>query len=211
MTKLIEPPKKLTFPSGLYEYLVRKANSAVNERFIAISFPILEINFKENLRRGSKKTVDWLFEELSKRLVAITKKYKIAISQSSGRRDVMIDLVSQGKDRLIKLTGYHYIPVKSFGNMLSITVWSYIVYSTGTKPSENSEANRIYKKFVSDFEEFKNYWNRIPRKKVALKQDYSCYICGKPAVVFNHWIYKGKATSEEVYTPVCRTHNNRLI
>ena len=203
---------KITYPSEIYEYLVRKANSAVSESFISISFPIIEIKFLEIRRRGSSKTVDWLFDELSKRLVAISKKYKINVGQSSHRKDLMIDYKPGKSSSMIKLSGYHYIPIKSFGNMLSIIVWSYIIYILGKKPSEDQEAKEFESRYTNSFEEFKNYWNRMPRKKLPLRGiEKSCYVCGKPAYALNQWLYKKKGTSEEVITPVCKTHKDHLI
>ncbi len=211
MNKLSAERERITFPSEIYEYLVRKANSSVNETFITISFPIIEIKFLNVRRKGSPKTVDWLFDELSKRLVTISKKYGIGVGQSSHRKDLMIDYTTGSKSSTIKLSGYHHIPIKSFGNMLSIIVWSYILFILGKKPSEDDEAKGFHKKYTDSFEEFKNYWNRMSRKKIPLKDERSCYICGKPAFVYNRWIYKNKGTREEVHTPVCKTHRNRLI
>jgi len=211
VNKLSAERKKITFPSEIYEYLVRKANSSINETFITISFPIIEIKFLNVRRKGSQKTVDWLFEELSKRLVAISKKYGIDVGQSSHRKDLMIDYTTGHSSSTIKLSGYHHIPIKSFGNILAIVVWSYILFILGKKPSEDDEAKRFHKKYTDDFEDFKDYWNRMSRKKIHLKDERSCYICGKPAYSYNKWIYKNKGTSEEVYTPVCKTHRNRLI
>jgi len=209
--KLSAVRKKITFPSEIYEYLVRKANSSVNETFITISFPIIEIKFLNVRRKGSQKTVDWLFDELSKRLVAISKKYGIDIGQSSHRKDLMIDYSTGSSSSTIKLSGYHHIPIKSFGNILTIVVWSYILFILGKKPSEDEEAKGFHKKYTDSFEDFKDHWNRVARKKIPLKDERSCYICGKPAYTYNIWIYKSKGTSEEVHTPVCKTHKNRLI
>ena len=203
--------RKLTFPSGLYEYLVRMANTATGENFIYISFPIVQIKFLNIRRRGSPKTADWLFEDLSKRFVSITKKYNLDIGQSSHRKDLMIDYGIKDTFREIKITGYHYIPVKSFGNILSIAVWSYIVFILGKKPSEDDEARILHKKYTDSFKEFKKYWNRISRKKAPLAEERSCYICGKPAYSYNKWIYKKKGIDEEVLTPVCKTHKKHLV
>ncbi|MHA2357945.1 MAG: hypothetical protein ACXABK_04170 [Candidatus Heimdallarchaeaceae archaeon] len=203
--------RKLTFPSGLYEYLVRMANTAVGENFINIAFPIVQIKFLNIRRKGSPKTVDWLFEDLSKRFVSITKKYNLDIGQSSHRKDLMIDFRIRDNYREIKITGYHYIPVKSFSNILSIAVWSYIVFILGVKPSEDEEARNLHKKYTDSFDEFKKYWNRTSRKKVPLTEERSCYICGKPAYSFNQWFYKKTGIDEEVLTPVCKTHRNHLV
>lgn len=211
MNKLSTERKKITFPSEIYEYLVRKANSSLNETFITISFPIIEIKFLNVRRKGSQKTVDWLFDELSKRLVAISKKYGIDVGQKSHRKDLVIDYATGSSSSTIKLSGYHYIPIKSFGNILTIVVWSYILFILGKKPSEDEEAKRFHKKYTDSFEDFKDHWNRTSRKKFPLRDERSCYICGKPAYVYNRWIYKNKGSSEEVYTPVCKTHRHRLI
>ena len=195
----------------MYEYLVRQANNSLEENFIRISFPIVEIEFPKFRRKGSSKTVEWLFEELSKRLVSISKKYDLDISQSSHRKDLMIDFKENSMSYKIRINGYYYIPVKSFGNMISISVWSYIVFTLGKKPSEDEEARLLNKKFTDNFEDFKNHWNRIPRKRIPLDEEKSCYICGKPAYSYNKWKYKSKEVQEDVITPVCKTHKNRLI
>ncbi len=210
--KEVEPNrKKYTFPSGLYNYLVRKANAALGEIFITISFPILEIKFLNIRRKGSQKTVDWLFEELSKRLVRVSRKYQLDIGQTSHKKDIMIDFIMDKSFQQINITGYHFIPLKSFGNMLSITIWSYIVFSTGKKPSEDEEAQILHKKYLDNFEDFKDHWNRMPRKKKPIYDEKACFICGKPAFALNVWIYKSKDKDLEVYTPVCKTHRDRLI
>jgi len=209
--KVASEQRKFTFPNGLYEYLVRKANAAVSELFISISFPVLEIKFLNARRKGSQKTVDWLFEELSKRIVRVTRKYQLKIDQVSHRKDIMINFIMEKSYQQINITGYHYIPLKSFGNILSIAVWSYIVYITGNKPSENEEAQRLHKKYTESFEEFKNYWNRMPRKKRPTYQNYACYICGEPAFALNVWTYKTKDKDLEVTTPVCKKHRDRLV
>lgn len=203
--------QKLTFPSGLYEYLVRKANAAVNELFISISFPVLEIKFLNIRRKGSQKTVDWLFEELSKRIVRVSRKYQLNIGQVSHRKDIMIDFIMDKSFQQINITGYHYIPLKSFGNILSIAVWSYIVFSTGKKPSDDEEAQKLHKKYTDSFEDFKDYWNRMPRKKKPLYTERACYICGEPAFALNVWVYKTKDKDLDVMTPVCKKHRDRLI
>ncbi|MCE7742107.1 MAG: hypothetical protein GOP50_06580 [Candidatus Heimdallarchaeota archaeon] len=204
-------PKKFTFPNGLYEYLVRKANAAVSEIFIDISFPILEIKFLNIRRKGSQRTVDWLFEELSKRIVRVTRKYQLDIGQTSHRKDIMIDFIMEKSYQQINITGYHYIPLKSFGNILSIAVWSYIVFSTGNKPSEDEEAQRLHKKYTDTFEDFKDHWNRMPRKKKPIYEEKSCYICGEPAFALNVWVYKTKDKDLEVSTPICKKHKDKLI
>ncbi|MBY9000292.1 MAG: hypothetical protein KGD64_05215 [Candidatus Heimdallarchaeota archaeon] len=206
-----EDRQKIIFPSEIYEYLVRKANSSVHETFITISFPIIEIKFLNARRKGSTKTVGWLFDELSKRLVAISKKYGIDVGHSSHRKYLMIDFTSGSNSSIIKLSGYHHIPIKSFGNILAIIVWSYILFILDKKPSEDEEAKELHKKYTDSFEEFKDYWNRMSRKKLPLTDDRLCYICGKPAFTYNQWIYKNKGSSEEVLTPVCKIHKNRLI
>ncbi len=203
--------KKFTFPNGLYEYLVRKANASVNEIFIDISFPVLEIKFLNIRRKGSQKTVDWLFEELSKRIVRVTRKYKLNIGQISHRKDIMIDFIMDKNFQQINITGYHFIPLKSFGNILSIAVWSYIVFVTGNKPSDDEEAKSFHKKFTDSFEDFKDYWNRMPRKKKPIYEEMSCYICGEPAFALNVWVYKTKDKDIEVSTPICKKHKDRLI
>ncbi|MCG3220940.1 MAG: hypothetical protein H7641_06125 [Candidatus Heimdallarchaeota archaeon] len=203
--------KKITFPNGLYEYLVRMANTAVGENFIGISFPILEIKFLNLRRKGSPKTVGWLFEELSKRLVNISNKYDLEIGQSSHRKDVMINYRVEDNYRQINITGYHHIPLKSFGNILAIALWSYIVFILAKKPSEDEEARNLYKKFTDDLDEFREHWNRSSRKKITLGEKRSCYICGKKAYSYNQWFYKQKRGVEEVLTPVCKTHSNLLV
>jgi len=203
--------KKFTYPNGLYEYLVRKANAAVSEIFINISFPVLEIKFLNIRRKGSQRTVDWLFEELSKRIVRVTRKYQLDIGQTSHRKDIMIDFIMEKSFQQINITGYHYIPLKSFGNMLSIAVWSYIVFSTGNKPSEDEEAKRLHKKYTETFEDFKDYWNRMPRKKKPIYDEKCCYICGDPAFAVNTWVYKTKDKDLEVSTPICKKHKDRLV
>lgn len=204
-------PKKLTFPTGLYEYLVRKANLAVKTPFLKIKYPAFILEFQTNLRRGNPKTVDWLFEELSKRLVSITRKYNLEIDQDSRKKDIKIDYFKEDIQSKISISGYEYIPLKSFGNMLSIIVWSFIVYKTGKKPSEDEEANQILKIYLEDFEGFKVYWNRYPRKKITMNHNYKCHICGKEAIVLNKWRYTHKANVEDVYTPVCEIHKDHLI
>jgi hypothetical protein len=203
--------RKLTFPNGLYDYLVRMANTAVEENFIDITFPIVKIQFLNLRRKGSPKTVDWLFEELSKRISRISEKYDLEIGQSSHRKDVMINFKVENNYRQIEITGYHHIPLKSFGNILSITVWSYIVFIHGKKPSEDAEAKEIHKKYTDDFDGFREHWNRALRKKMPLTEKRSCYICGKPAYSYNQWFYKQKGSIEEVLTPVCKTHGNLLV
>lgn len=203
--------RKITFPNGLYEYLVRMANTAVEENFIDISFPILKIQFLNLRRKGSPKTVDWLFEELSKRISRISEKYDLEIGQSSHRKDVMINFKVENNYRQIEITGYHYIPLKSFGNILSIAVWSYIVFILGKKPSDDTEAKEIYKRYTDDLDGFREHWNRSSRKKTPLREKRSCYICGKPAYSYNQWFYKQKGSIEEVLTPVCKTHGNLLV
>ena len=155
--------------------------------------------------------MDWLFDELSKRLVAISKKYGIDVEHGSHRKNLMIDFTSGNISSTIKLSGYHHIPIKSFGNILTIIVWSYILFILNKKPSEDEEAKELHKKYTDSFEEFKDYWNRMSRKKLPLTDEKFCYICGKPAYAYNQWLYKNKGTSEEVLTPVCQTHKNRLI
>ena len=203
--------RKITFPNGLYEYLVRMANTAVEENFIDISFPIVKIKFLNLRRKGSPKTVDWLFEELSKRISRISEKYDLEIGQSSHRKDVMINFKVENNYRQIEITGYHYIPLKSFGNILSIAVWSYIVFISGKKPSDDTEAKEIYKRYTDDFNGFREHWNKNSRKKIPLIEKRSCYICGKPAYSYNQWFYKQKGSIEEVLTPVCKTHGNFLV
>jgi hypothetical protein len=203
--------KKIIYPNGLYEYLVRKANAAVSEIFIDIAFPVLEIKFLTARRKGSQRTVDWLFEELSKRIVRITRKYKIDIGQVSHRKDIMIDFVMDRNFQHINITGYHHIPLKSFGNMLSIAVWSYIVFITGKKPSDDEKAKALHKKYTDSFEDFKDYWNRMPRKKNPIYDEKACYICGEPAFALNVWVYKTKDKDLEVATPVCKKHKDRLV
>ena len=203
--------KKITYPSGIYEYLVRKANAAVGEAFITISFPVLEIKFLNTRRKGSQKTIDWLFEELSQRIVNISKKYKLDLGQSAQRRDLVIDYKVKQTSQQINITGYHHIPIKSFGNILDIVLWSYIIFKTGHTTSEDKEAKELHQKYLESFEEFKNYWNRMPRKKLPLLDEKACFICGKEAFAINAWIYKSKGTSVEIYTPVCKTHRDRLI
>ena len=211
MTKLYSEKKKLTFPNELYEYLVRQVNNALDEKFISISFPIVEIKFYKYRRKGSAKTVEWLFEDLSKRLAIISQKYNLDLAESSHRKDIMIDFEERDKLSTIKITGYHFIPLKSFGNMLSIIVWSYIVFTLGKKPSEDEEAKLLHKKYTVVFENFKTHWNRMSRKRIPITEERSCFICGKPAYSYNKWIYKAKEGKEEVITPVCKTHKNRLI
>ena len=203
--------KRITYPSGLYEYLVRKANAAVGESFINISFPVLEIQFLNRKKKGSQKTVDWLFEELSQRIVNISNKYKLELGQSAQRRDLMIDYKVKPDSHQIVISGYHYIPIKSFGNILDIVLWSYIIYITGHTTSEDSTAKELHKKYLDSFEEFKDYWNRMPRTKLPLPEEKACYICGKEAFALNAWNYKSKGATVEIYTPVCKTHRDRLI
>ena len=95
--------------------------------------------------------------------------------------------------------------------MLSIAVWSYIVFSTGKKPSDDDEAQRLHKKYIDSFEDYKDYWNRIPRKKNRIYDEKACYICGKPAYALNVWVYKTKDKDLEVATPVCTKHKDRLV
>ena len=211
MRNLTHYSKKITYPSGLYEYLVRKANAAVSELFIDIAFPVIEIKFLNARRKGSQKTVDWLFEELSKRIVRVTNKYKIDVGQVSHRKDIMIHFIEERNYQQINITGYHHIPLKSFGNMLSIAVWSYIVFITGKKPSDDATAKAFHKKYTESFEDFKEYWNRMPRKKKPIYEEKACYICGEPAFSLNVWIYKTKVKDLEVATPICKKHRDRLI
>ena len=211
MRNLAPYSEKITYPSGLYEYLVRKANAAVSELFIDISFPVIEIKFLNARRKGSQRTVDWLFEELSKRIVRVTKKYKIDVGQVSHRKDIMIHFTEEKNYQQINITGYHYIPLKSFGNMLSITVWSYIVFITGKKPSDDAMAKELHKKYTESFEDFKDYWNRMPRKKKPIYGEKACYICGEPAFSLNVWVYKTKDKDLEVATPICKKHRDRLV
>ena len=208
---MIFDKSKITYPSGLYEYLVRKANAAVGEAFISISFPILEIKFLNSRKRGSQKTIDWLFEELSQRIMNISKKYKLELGQSAQRRDLMIDYIVKPSFRQIVITGYHYIPIKSFGNILDIVLWSYVIFITGHTTSEDKGAKELHQKYLDSFEEFKNHWNRMPRKKIPLVDEKACFICGKEAFALNAWNYKSKSSDFEIYTPVCRTHRDRLI
>ena len=203
--------KKITFPSGLYEYLVRQANNAVDEKFVTIAFPTVEIIFPKYRRRGSIQRAGWLFEELSERLVNISKKYNLDIEQSSHGKDIKIDFKEESNSYKIKINGYHYIPLKSFGNMLSISVWSYIVYITGNKPKEDEESKKLYNKYIDVFKDFKEHWNRIARKRIPLKEEKACYICGKPAYSYNQWIYKSKEGQEVALTPVCKTHKDRIL
>ena len=202
---------RITYPNGLYDYLVRKANAAVSEIFIDISFPIIQINFLNARRKGSPKTVDWLFEELSTRIVRVTRKYRIDIGQLAHRRDIMVEFAMDKTSQKINLTGYHLLPLKSFGNMLSIVVWSYIVFITGKKPSDDEESQRLHKKFLDSFEDYKDYWNHMPRKKKPIYDEKACYICGEPAFALNIWTYKTKDKDLEIATPVCKKHKDRLI
>ena len=101
--------KKITFPSGLYEYLVRQANNAVDEKFMTISFPTVEIIFPKYRRRGSIQRAGWLYEELSERLVNISNKYDLEIDQSSHGKDIKIDFSEDSTAYKIKINGYNYI------------------------------------------------------------------------------------------------------
>ena len=179
--------------------------------FLKIRYPVLEIEFNEYLRKGSPKTVIWLFEELGKRLESIAKKYDLELDQETRKKDIKIEFIAKEASSKILILGYQYIPLKSFGNMLSIILWSFIVYKTGKKPSEDETVNLLHKEYLEDFDEFKKYWNRQPRKKIPLDHIYRCYICGKEAVVFNKWKYTHKANVEDIFTPVCETHKDNLL
>ncbi len=203
--------KNLTFPNGLYEYLVRKANAAVNKSFIEITFPIIEFKFLESDRKGSPQTIDYLFGELSKRIGGISKKYNLDFQHSMHRKKVMVEYNPGKTERIIQLSGYHFIPLKSFGNILYIAVWSYIVYSLGKKPKEDEYAKKLETRYNDSLNEFKDYWNRMPRKKIPLTDERLCFVCGKSAFVYNQWIYKYKGQTEEVLTPVCEKHRDVLI
>lgn len=211
MSLLSSSKKQITYPSPLYEYLVRKANAALGEKFIEISFPIIEIKFLGFKKKGSWNTVDWLYEELGKRLLRITQKYNIEISQYGGLKDLRIDYDIKSTFRQIIISNYHMLPLKSFGNMLTIIVWSYVVFALGKKPKEDETAQMLLKKYTDSLDQFKTYWNRMPRRKTSLDKKRMCYICGKPAYAFNTWIYRKKDTNEECQTPVCEKHRNSLV
>ena len=88
--------KSLTFPHGLYEYLVRKANAAVNKSFIEITYPIIEFKFLESDRKGSPQTIDYLFGELSKRIGGISKKYNLDLQSSKDQFRKVIENIEFG-------------------------------------------------------------------------------------------------------------------
>ncbi|MHA1399416.1 MAG: hypothetical protein ACTSQE_03580 [Candidatus Heimdallarchaeaceae archaeon] len=203
--------KKFTYPTGLYEYLVRKANSAVGERFIAISFPNIRIKFLEINRIGKWSTIDWLFEELSKRLVKIKEKYELDFGKEYKRKEVQINYIVEKTFREIIISGFNHIPIKSFGNILTVTVWSWIVFSKGVKPNETEETKRILENYTEKFSQFKKHWNRAPRKKIPLSQPMKCHICGKEAKYVNRWLYEVKGVKEEVSTPVCERHRYEIM
>jgi len=140
--------KSLEFPVGLYEYLVRKANSAVNEIFIFISFPNVRIKFMELKRKGSWNTVDWLFSEIGKRLVRIKEKYDLDFGDQFTKKEVRLDYRVEDTYREIIISGFTKIPIKSFKNILTVVVWSWIVFYKGVKPSESEDAQKMLDKFT---------------------------------------------------------------
>ena len=203
--------KSLEFPVGIYEYLVRKANSAVNEMFISISYPNVRIKFLELKRKGSWNTVDWLFSEIGKRLIRIKEKYDLDFGDQYTKKDVRLDFRVHDTYREIMISGFTKIPIKSFKNILTIVVWSWIVFSTGVKPNESETAQKMLDKFTKKAEEFQVYWNRKSRVRRPLDQPRRCYICGKEAKFLNNWKYEHNGIIEEVFTPVCNTHSSRII
>ncbi len=200
----------LTYPSGLYEYLVRKVNSSAGTRFITISFPNVHINFQETHRKGKWTTIDWLYEELSNRLIHIKDKYGLSKDEKYNQ-EVKLDYSIEKVKRVITISGYHNIPIKSFGNMLSITLWTWLTFNRNLSPKEDPEAKNILAKYDNAFKLFKDYWNRAPRKKVVANTSLKCHICGKEAKYINQWKYEREGIVTFVNTPVCEKHKFKVM
>ena len=203
--------RKVTFPIGLYEHLVRKANSAVEDSFMTISFPIFTTQFFELKRKGNWATIDWLFKEMAQRLTRIINKYSLELELVEGRKNIRIDYNIQKTYREIKISGFNYIPIKSFGNLITIVIWSYLVFTTQDSPAESAKSKEKLKRYETSFEQFKNYWNSKPRKRLPNYENLKCYICGELATSLNSWLYKTSSTDEPVFTPVCEKHLQHLI
>ena len=211
MGKLPTVKKKIIYPSELYEYLARKANSAIGHKFIDISFPVMYITFSELSKLGPWRTFDWLFERLAKSLKRISEKYGIDYGEKKALKEIVIDVDISNSYRKIIISGYHLIPINSFGKLLGMILWSYIVFTHNKKPAESEELQAIMKKYSKAFKIFRDYWNRAPREKIPALFPAKCALCGKEAIFFNRWVYKGKTGDKEVLTPVCEKHRDKII
>ena len=203
--------KRFSYPSELYEYLVRKANAAINDRFIEALFPQIYITFREDKRKSSWHTVDWLFEKITKSIARIREKYNVLPDDKGYVKELRVDLQVEKTFRRIIINAYHVIPVNSFGKLLNMILWSYIVFAYNTKPSESEELQQIVQKYQKNFKLFLEHWNKLPREKIPLPFPTSCAVCGKPAEMLNKWTFKTRDADEVVYTPVCEKHKMRLI
>lgn len=203
--------KRFSYPTELYEYLVRKANAAINDRFIEISYPQVYITFIDVKRKGSWNTVDWLFEKITSSVARIREKYHIMPDDTGFIKELRVDLQIEKTFRRIIINAFNVIPVNSFGKLLNMILWSYIVFVYNKKPSEVEELQQIIKKYQQSLKIFLEHWNKLPREREPLPFPTACAVCGKPAEILNKWVFKARYNDITVFTPVCEKHKSRLI
>ncbi len=203
---------EIQFPSEIYKYLVRKTNSALRERFIDVSFPFLKIRFLEINRKGRWDIVDWLYSEISKRLVKIVQKYELEVEKDFRRKTIRSDYKVEKSFREIHIIGYYKIPPRSISHILSICIWTYVIFTFNVKPPENEETKKMADKYEEEAERYIKYLNSKPREKVSLNIPRKCIIsCGEEAFSYNKWYYQKDGTSKTIYTPICKKHKDYLV
>ncbi len=197
-------------PIEFFNSIAHRFNGVVGESILKVQSSSLNIQFQKFESSGPKTPLN-LFKELAIAFTKIKDKY---IKSANLALHIRLKFEEDDSFYRIKLIGYNKVPPNKILKLCDLIIWYFVVYISGSKPSESSYGKELVQKWKIEKNHFVstliNYANRNIEYNNLIKP---CNICGEPSNLINNWtfFYRKETRHIDMRTRVCEKHRGKIL
>jgi hypothetical protein len=197
-------------PIEFFNHIAQTFNGVVGESILKVKSSSLNIQFQKYELSGPKTPLN-LFKELAISFTKIKEKY---LKSADLSLHVRLKFEEDESYYRIKLIGYEKVPPNKILKLCDLIIWYYIVYISGSKPSESVYGKDLIQKWKNDKKYFESTVLKYANRRIEFtSRAKSCYICGESTNFVNNWtfFYRKENRYIDMITRVCKKHRGKIL
>ncbi len=197
-------------PIEFFNLIAHSFNGVVGESILKVQSSSLNIQFQK-FESSGPKTILNLFKELAISFTKIKEKYLVSADLSL---HVRLKFEEDDSYYRIKLIGYNKVPPNKILKLCDLIIWYFIVYISGSKPSESVYGKELVQKWKIEKKQFENNLMKFANRRIEFSNlTKPCYICVEDTHFINNWtfFYRKENRYLDMITRVCENHRGKIL
>lgn len=196
------------YPIDIYQHVARRFNGVIGSQVLKMNTSRFQFRFQRH-PNDNKSIIIGLFSKLIEAFQIIKKKYLF----HQEKHHIRFKIKETPELHTITMYGGIYIPPQKVFKLLSLVLWYYIRYKSGSKPKLSNYGRKTTTQWRNEEKLLKREINNSPRILHLTYEEEPCHLCGKLTNALNKWTFRTQKdfTPIRLETRVCQKHRSKLI